>query len=235
MFVCVIIYCHVNYKKAHQHTFSFGRRINTFHLRPFIFYQLVSHIVDTASVAVSTLSWEEMGDATASWRCSSRAGMSSWWAACRLLRIVEGLHHPVTLIARALFWEQKVILKHLLSSLLRSTIVLEVLHEARLSVSHIVWRLCLWSLLWIVESCCCGVGIGGKVVTIFTHGHETCIMLCTIAVKLWYTCHGATSVRELTSSISFWLVESVSSAVCSWFATAWDSCKVASILTIADS
>lgn len=68
MFVCVIIYCHVNYKKAHQHTFSFWPRDQHRFISGLItiFYQLLSHVVDTAPVAISTLSWEEMGDATPS-------------------------------------------------------------------------------------------------------------------------------------------------------------------------
>lgn len=230
MFVCVIIYCHVNYKKAHQHTFSFGRRINTVSSQAFIFTLLVSHVVDTASVAISTLSWEEMGDSTSSRRCCCRAGMSSWWAACRLLRIIEGLHHSVTLIVRACFRKQKVILKHLLTSLL-CTIGLEVVHETSLGISHVARWLSVRSLLGVVESCSCCIWIGGKVATIFiTYRHEAGIMLWTITIKLRNTCHRATTVRELASSIGLWLVESVSGAISSWLTTSRYGCKIASIL-----
>ena len=232
MFVCVIIYCHVNYKKAHQHTFSFGRRINTVSSQAFIFYQLVSHVVDTASVAISTLSWEEVGNTTSSWRCCCRAGMSSLGATCWLLGVVEGLHHPVTSVVRACFGKQEVILKYLLSSLLCTVIILEVLHEASLRVTHVARRLGLRSLFWIIESCCRGVRIRGKIVTIFTHRHETCIMLSAIPIKLWNSSHRATSIRELASWISFGFIKRISSAVCSWFPSPRYCCKITSILTI---
>lgn len=108
---------------------------------------------------------------------------------------------------------------------------LEVVHEARLGVTHIVWRLGLRSLLRVIEPRCGGIRIRAEIIAIFSHGHETCIMLRTIAIEtIWNARHRASSVRELASSICLRFVEGVSGTVGSGFATSRDCCQVAPIV-----
>ena len=161
----------------------------------------------------------------------------------RLLAIIERLDHAACV--GTCLGQQEVVLEYTVVIVVLTTadasiqhlwsVILQILHESRLSVIHqivLVWRSS--SILRIVESGGRCIWIRAKIVyvEVLVDAHETAVPVAGVVKwSVGVTANGATAIRELASRIWFVrLVQRVSVVISCLLPSTTDCCVVAAVI-----